>query len=317
MQRTGRRGVLGAVCGALATAGCATTGSEDSAAPEQVVVGSKQFTSNRLLGWLTFEALLASDVVQPVDGMGVGGTDRAWGALVDGDDDRDVDCYWDYTGTLWRNVLGRDGRQDGRDALYAAVEDALADRDVAVATRGRYDNAYVLYASAEWANATGVRTLSEFFTRVDAGTGNVSVAITDGFDERPDGWRALQAHYGLDADARDRLAATTTVVEPLVTYDLLADGSYDVGLGYVTNPNVVDLDVVPLADDRGFFPPYEPVLLVDATAAGADAVAAATADVGGTLTDATVVRDLAARVAFDDESPRAVARTHLEEADVL
>jgi osmoprotectant transport system substrate-binding protein len=317
MQGSGRRRVLGAVCGTLATAGCTTSGSETAAPPERVAVGSKRFTTNRLLGWLTFETLLASDVVQPVDHLGTGGTTRTWRALVDGDGERDVDCYWEYTGTVWRTVLGRERRFDDRDALYDAVVDALAARDVTVATRGRYDNSYVLYARGEWVRATDVRTLSEFVAWVESGKDDVSVAITDGFDDRPDGWDALLDFYGVDGDARERLAAATDVVEPLVTYDLLADGTYDVGVGYSTNPNVDAVDVVPLADDRRFFPAYEPVLLVDATAAGAAAVVDATDPIGGTLSSASVVRALTARVVFDDESPRAVARAHLEEAGVL
>jgi osmoprotectant transport system substrate-binding protein len=314
MQGAGRRGILGALGGAFATAGCVTTSSTSTATETtQVAVGSKQFTANRLLGWMTFETLLANDGVQPVDRMRTGGTPETWRALVDGD----VDCYWEYTGTVWRDILGRQARFGDADSLYDAVVGALADRDVAVAARGTYVNSYVLYADQSWTAATGVETLGGFVDWLEAGHDDVRVAITDGFEERNDGWDDLLAYYELDADAYERLAARTTVVEPLVTYDLLAGGDADVALGYTTNPNVVDLDVVALADDERFFPAYQPVLLVDEGAAGADVVLEATSGMGRALEDAAVVRALTARVAFDEESPRSVARDHLREVGVL
>jgi osmoprotectant transport system substrate-binding protein len=314
MQGAGRRGLLGALGGALATAGCVTT-SSTSTTPErpQAAVGSKQFTANRLLGWLTFETLLANDSVQPVDRMRTGGTSETWRALTDGD----VDCYWEYTGTVWRDILERQARFGDADALYDAVVGALADRDVAVAARGTYDNSYVLYADESWTAATGVETLGGFVDWLEAGNDDVRVAITGRFEEREDGWNGLFEHYELDADAYERLTARTTVVEPLVTYDLLVSGDADVGLGYRTNPNVADLDVVALADDRRFFPAYQPVLLVDQGAASADVVLEATSGMGRALEDAAVVRALTARVAFDGESPRSVARDHLREVGIL
>ncbi|WP_323676542.1 glycine betaine ABC transporter substrate-binding protein [Halorubellus sp. PRR65] len=314
MQGTGRRGVLGALGGALATAGCATTPSESSTGTTpHAAVGSKQFTANRLLGWMTFETLLARGSVDPVNRMGTGGTDETWRALVDGD----VHCYWEYTGTAWRDILGRDERFGDADALYDAVVDALADRDVAVAARGGYDNAYVLYARRAWVDRTGIETLDELFSWLADGNDDVRVAITEHFKQRQDGWSALLDHYDLDPDGRERLAARTTFVEPLVTYDLLASGAADVGLGYATNPNVVALDVVALEDDHRFFPPYQPILLVDETAASAAAVLETTDSLGRALDDAAVLRELTARVAFDDESPRTVAREHLREVGVL
>lgn len=313
MQGIRRRGVLGAFCGVLATAGCATTESSPPASPQRAVVGSKQFTANRLLGWMTFETLLAGDRVRPVNGMGAGGTEETWAALVDGD----VDCYWEYTGTAWRQILGRTERFASADGLYDAVVDAVADEGVSVAARGRYDNSFVLYARGEWVEETGVRTIGGFFDWLETADGRVRVAITDEFAGRADGWDALVEHYALDADARERLAARTDVVEPLVTYDLLANGSYDVGLGYATNPNAEAVDVVALADDRHFFPAYQPVLLVDDDASSADALLDATDGLGRALDDGDAVRELTARVAFGDESPRAVAREHLEEVGVL
>jgi osmoprotectant transport system substrate-binding protein len=65
------------------------------------VVGSKDFTEQLILGYITLQALEATGA-SVEDQVGLAGTDAARQALIGGD----IDMYWEYTGTIWINHLG-------------------------------------------------------------------------------------------------------------------------------------------------------------------------------------------------------------------
>ncbi|WP_324757801.1 glycine betaine ABC transporter substrate-binding protein [Haloarcula sp. GH36] len=97
-----RRGFLRGVASASALAGGAgcsglPSGSGDSATTSgTIVVGSKTFTENRILGYMAYEALNELTDLQVVDEMGYGATSTVWSGLTGGA----LDLYWEYTGTL-------------------------------------------------------------------------------------------------------------------------------------------------------------------------------------------------------------------------
>lgn len=313
MRRVPRRRVLAAT-GAAATAGCLGADPPAARMTPEVRVGSKQFTANRLLAWMAFESLLETDGVQPVHRIGLARTDGNWSALAAGD----IHCYWDYTGTVWQFLLGRTERFEDPDALHAAIERTLADSDLSMVSRASYDNSYVLIANADWAETTGIAGLSGFVAWLnDGNAADVDVVMEAGFAGRPDGWGQLLSYYGIDPKARETLAANTTAVDAVLTYQDVEAGTYDVGLGFSTNPNLRERDLVTLADDDEFFPPYQPVLLANERVASRQPVREALAPIGGTLEDVSVVRRLSWRVLFGGESARAVARDHLTEVGLL
>lgn len=277
-------------------------------------VGSKQFAANRLLGWMTFEVLVDRGGIDPTHRLGLGRTNRNWQSLVDGD----VNCYWDYTGTVWRVLLDQDERIADADRLYDRVAETLADRGLQAVSRAPYDNSYVLIANPVWADRRGVEGLSTFADRVSAAPRDVEILMEQSFAERNDGWRALLDHYGVDAETQSILQEQTTYTDSLLGYRSVAAGEYDIGLGFATNPNFRHYDVVELADDRGFFPPYNPVLLFSSAGIESpDRITSLLEPIGPSLDGVDRMRQLTDRVVFDRESPRRVARTYLQEVGLV
>jgi glycine betaine/choline ABC-type transport system substrate-binding protein len=73
------------------------------------------------------------------------------------------------------------------------------------------------------------------------------------FLNRPDGWPGLARRYGL------RLATAPRAMDLGLTYRALAEGQVDLIAGDSTNGLIPTLDLVILADDHHYFPPYDAV----------------------------------------------------------
>ncbi len=73
------------------------------------------------------------------------------------------------------------------------------------------------------------------------------------FLERPDGFPGLSKRYGL------RFKEPPKVMDLTLTYRALAAGQVDLIAGDATAGLIDALDLFPLADNRGYFPPYDAV----------------------------------------------------------
>jgi osmoprotectant transport system permease protein len=82
-------------------------------------------------------------------------------------------------------------------------------------------------------------------------------ALSSEFVDRADGWRNLQRAYNLPHEHVDGM-------DHEIAYRQLAAGSADATDVYTTDAKIAELDLVVLADDRGYFPSYEAVLLMRA-----------------------------------------------------
>ena len=98
--------------------------------------------------------------------------------------------------------------------------------------------------------------------------------------ERDDGYPGLLRTYGL------AFAGRPAVMDLGLTYRALAEGRVDIIAGNSTDGQIAALDLFQLADDRGYFPPYEaaPVARTDLFTRF-PAARAALAKLGGTITD--------------------------------
>jgi len=103
------------------------------------------------------------------------------------------------------------------------------------------------------------------------------------FAERADGFAGLSRAYGL------LLAEPPAVMDLGLTYRALANGRVDIIAGNSTDGQIADLDLVHLADDRRYFPPYDAVPVIRAeTLERFPAAHAAFAALGGTIDEAAM-----------------------------
>ncbi len=204
-----------------------------------VRVGSKKFTESVLLGDIATGAIEGAGA-PAVHRSALGGTRILWSALQRGD----VDVYPDYTGTVWREILGRSGQVDGE-----ALRRGLAERGVAMTRSLGFDDSYAVAVRPDRAAALGLRSISDLARHPE-----LRLAFTNEFLDRADGWPALRDRYrlpqrevrGLDHD---------------VAYRALAAGEIDATDAYSTDPEIAQRGLVLLEDDRRAFPEYQAVLL--------------------------------------------------------
>jgi osmoprotectant transport system permease protein len=135
-------------------------------------------------------------------------------------------------------------------------------------------------------------------------------AFTGEFIERPDGLAGLQAAYGLRfPDARG--------MEESLMYRALSQNEVDVISVYSTDGRLDAYGVRLLADDKGYFPPYEAAAVIREDALRRWPGAAATLErLSGRLDDATM-RRLNYEVDQKKRTPEAVAREFLESLGLL
>jgi osmoprotectant transport system permease protein len=95
----------------------------------------------------------------------------------------------------------------------------------------------------------GIKTISDLRTHPE-----LRLGFSNEFLKRADGWPGLRARYGLpQADPRG--------MDHRLAYEALAGGAIDVTELYTTDAEIKQFDLVTLADDLGFFPLYEAVLV--------------------------------------------------------
>jgi osmoprotectant transport system substrate-binding protein len=258
---------------------------------DRVVVGSKNFTEQRILGELLAQTLEANGLAVERR-LDLGGTFVCDAALRNGQ----IDTYVEYTGTALTAVLKEQPATDPADVL-ARVRKGYAPAGLVWTAPLGFDNTFALV------------------TRGDAGPTTISSAVAPArawragfgyeFQQRPDGYPMLQRVYGLQF-------AQVRTLDLGLLYRALIDKQVDLVVGSATDGLIETQHLTMLADDRHAFPPYEAVPIVrQATLDRWPVVKTALESLGGTLTAATM-RTLNHRVDGEHRSPADVVRAWRE-----
>jgi osmoprotectant transport system permease protein len=208
-------------------------------AAESIVVGSKRFTESYVLGEVLARTATATGA-KATHRAGLGNTAIVYAALRAGD----IDVYPEYTGTIAREILQRDA-----GLAPEALNRELAPLGLAVSVPLGFNNTYALAMRADVAAARGIRTISDLARHPDLRFG-----LTQEFVGRGDGWAGLKQRYGLPQTPGGGL-------DHGIAYEALAAGRIDVKDVYATDAKIARYGLTVLADDRGYFPRYDAVLL--------------------------------------------------------
>ena len=224
---------------ALAAAGLVSTAAE----ARELVVGSKRFTESYILGEILTQSLVAAGT--PASHKpGLGNTGILEQALASGA----VDLYPEYTGTIVRELLKREGNPSLEE-----LNRWLAPRGLKAAVPFGFNNTYALAMTEARAGALGIRSISDLFR---AGGPALRLGLSHEFLERADGWPALRRAYGA--------AASPIGLDHGLAYDAVTGGKVDVIDVYSTDAKLGRLGLRVLEDDRAFFPKYDAVVLMRA-----------------------------------------------------
>jgi osmoprotectant transport system substrate-binding protein len=213
--------------------------------PARLVVGSKNFTEQVVLGEILAQQIERTLHV-PVDRkLDLGGTLLAHQALVQGD----IDLYPEYTGTALTAVLKLPAPKEGASATAAVFETVSAAyrrwRLVWLRPFG-FNDTFAMIVRGETARNEHLATLSD---AARAHPWRMGVGYE--FRQRPDGLDGLTRAYHLRTDG-DPVSMDLGLLYAALggrRVDLIAANSTD-GLASA-------MDVTVLEDDRHFFPPYQ------------------------------------------------------------
>ena len=269
---------------------------------QTIRVGSKNFTEQLILGEVMAQLIEARTDLGVERRFNLGGTMICHGALESGE----IDLYAEYTGTALTAILQQPVIADG-DRAHATIAREYRRRFSAEWLRPfGFDNTYAITVRRFDAVSRGLRTISDLV----AISGTLRAGFTAEFSERPDGYPGLRRAYGL------RLGKVQDL-DPALMYQAIANREVDVICAFATDGRIIALDLQPLRDDRGFFPPYQaaPVVRTEVLEAHPE-LGPVLELLAGTLDDATMQR---LNLAVDGEKrrPSDVAREFLEARDLL
>jgi len=211
--------------------------------PARIVVGSKNFTEQVVLGEMLAQQIERRLQVRVERKLNLGGTLLAHEALVKGE----IDLYPEYTGTALTAVL--------KQPPSGLSPQAVLDQVRAAYRRGwdlewleplGFNDTFAMVVRGETARRWRLASLSDA-ARIRAWR----MGIGYEFQSRPDGLEGLLRTYGL------RLDGAPVVMDLGLLYPALEDGKLDMVAANATDGLVSALDVTVLADDRRYFPPYQ------------------------------------------------------------
>jgi osmoprotectant transport system permease protein len=268
--------------------------------PERIVVGSKNFTEQVILGELMAQTIERYAGL-PVDRrLNLGGTFICDRAIQTGD----IDLYVEYSGTALTAVFKRSVQRDPRVVLDQ-VRQLYADTGRSMLAPLGFSNTFAILVRAADARERGLTRLSELAAHAP----RWRAAFGYEFLDRPDGYSGLAATYGL------RFLEPPRAMDLTLVYRALAEGQVDVVAGDATAGLIDALHLSILEDDRQYFPPYDAVPVMHApTLLRHPEIGRAIARLSGRVTAATM-RRMNYAVDAQRTDPAAVVRTFLDELD--
>lgn len=240
-------------CGPTATATpaadapSADTNNSSDNADVFLVVGSKDFTEQIILGELTILALRNAGYTVE-DETNLGGSSVVREALVNGD----IDVYWEYTGTAWLAHLGHEDAITNSKEAYDKVKEEDAANGLVWLDYAPFNNTFTLMMQQSTGEELGIQSISDLADYINGG-GDASLCTNQEFYARPDGFKGVEALYGFQF-AEEQVKT----MDSGLTYKALQDGQCTTAMGFATDGRIAAFGFFNLDDNLSFFPVYNP-----------------------------------------------------------
>jgi len=216
------------------------------ARPNTIVVGSKNFTEQVVLGELLAQTLERRGI-NVTRRLNLGGSFICDRAIRSGD----IDAYIEYTGTALAAILKQPVEKNPDTALIS-LRNAYGRSGLSVLAPLGFNNTFAMLVRRTDADTLGLATIDDL-RRVET---QWRPGFGYEFAERADGYAGLLKAYEL------RFATPPRVMELNLVYRALATRQVDVIAGDATSGLIKALDLTMLRDNRIYFPPYYAVPIV-------------------------------------------------------
>jgi osmoprotectant transport system substrate-binding protein len=283
------------------TPAAGTIQKNDQNASTKLVIGSKNFTEQKVLGEIYAQALAAAGYEVSTE-LNLGDEKTALKALEQGD----ISGYPEYTGTALLSFFGYTADRIPKDGLvaFAKAKEGFAKKDLTALPLTPFTSSNEVAVTKETADKYGLQKISDL--------SKVANKLT--LYGSPECRQRLDCLLGLEK-VYDLKFKKFVPVDLALRHEVLAKGQADVSIVFTTDPQIKREGEVLLEDDKGMFPPYNSTLVVrnDVIQKAGPDLETTVAQVSKGLTD-EVMQELNARVDLDKKTPDVVAGEYLKEA---
>jgi osmoprotectant transport system substrate-binding protein len=220
------------------------------AGSKTIVIGSKDFTENIILGEIIAQMLEAKTDLKVERKLNMGGTFVNFEALKKGD----IDIYADYTGTGLTAQLKMDVINDA-DKVYNIVQKEFNKRFKLKWLRPfGFNNTYAIAVREDFAQKNNITKVSDLVPLAP----NLVFGAEHEFFNRQDGYDGMIKTYGLKFK-------DVAKMQVALKYQAIAQGKMEVTDAFATDGQLITYKLKVLEDDKNFFPPYyaAPVVRID------------------------------------------------------
>jgi osmoprotectant transport system substrate-binding protein len=215
-----------------------------------VRIGSKNFTESLILGEM-YALALENAGYEVERKLNLGGTLVAHEALKSGD----IDMYPEYTGTGLINILKLPAKSDPKEVYDIVSKNYKEKFNLIWLEPTQANDSQGLVTTKKVAEKYNLYTISQLAKLAP----KLRMAAVPEFEEREDGLKGLKKFYG-GFDFK-----SINLYDYGVKYRVLLNDEADVTVGFTTDGDLTNPDLVLLQDDKKFWPPYfvAPVVRAD------------------------------------------------------
>ncbi len=278
------------------------------AVKEKIVIGSKTFTEQHLLGHILVRLLRANDY-EVEERININ-TRHLRPALLEGK----IDIYWEYTGTAYRGFFKRNNPivASNSSKLFETVKQLDYQKNkVLWLNRANLNNTWVLVMTSKFAQnkpeLNKMTELSKVFKKY-----HITFGVSEDFYHRPDGFKKLQKYYQFQIPR-----AQIQILEHKAIIGALSRGQVHIGMRYATDPEIKVQNLVVVEDDRSFFPVYNPAPVILEKTAKKYPRIVELANQLGPLLDNQAMIDLNHQVDIEKKAIEEVVRNWLKKVHLL
>lgn len=208
---------------------------------KKVVIGSKDFTENKILAEIMAQLIESKTDIKVERKINMGGTFVCFEAMKKGQ----IDIYPEYTGTGLTAQLKLPVETDP-DKVYDTVSTEFSKQfQIKWLKPVGFNNTYALAVPQELADKNKIESISDLK--------NISKDLVFGaeheFFNREDGFDGLIKVY-------DLTFKNTAKMDVSLKYQAIGQGKMDVTDAFTTDGQLKALNLKVLEDDKNFFPPY-------------------------------------------------------------
>lgn len=300
-SKIGKKWIIGVVGLLIVAAGAFTVFSKVNA-EDKIVIGSKNFSEQLILGNMLADIIENKTDIEVERKLNLGGSQVAFSAINKGD----IDIYVEYTGTGLVNILNQPPQSDP-DKVYDYVQKEFSKKyGIDLLKPLGFNNTYALAVRQDTAKQYHLNTITDL-AKVSDG---LIMGPTIEFPNREDGLIGLTKTYNMQFK-------DVKAIDGGLRYTALKNHKSDVIDAFSTDGLLEAFKLKVLKDDQNFFPPYYAVPIIkQETLKEHPELKKAINTLAGKLTDEKM-RQLNYKVDSLKQSPAKVAEEFLKKEGLL